>query len=160
MSAAPALLAMHEMETWMQAAAASTQDLATAIGLSKVVVLQSSSVGTTAPSGAFISLVGPKVAVQVGFQTTAAGCMELSKALLGMDESDLTPDIVRDATCEIGNMLAGLVKRRMGSVDPGMRLGLPMFIEGRIHPGPGALASYSYFELGRIPLNVVVYQGS
>ena len=151
-------LKLTELETWSQATATSAIELASAIGLASFKPLQQPSLGTNAPSGAYLPLVGPKVAVQVGFQTTAQGCRELAKALLGMSEEDLAPDIVKDSICEIANMLAGLVKRRMVHLDSGIRLGLPIFVEGRIHPGPGTNASHSYFEAPGIPLAVVVFQ--
>lgn len=153
-----AALQIRELEDWMAATAASAVELASAIGLGSCSESPSPLLNTEGPSGAYIPLVGVKASVQIGFQSTDEGCRELSKVLLGMSDDEITPDIVKDATCEIANMLAGLVKRRMTNQDTTLRLGLPMFVEGRIHPGPGTTASTRHMMAGNVPLIVVVFQ--
>jgi hypothetical protein len=88
-----------------------------------------------AGNGAYLGLVAQDEPIQVGILVDAAGCQLLSKALLGMDaaDEDLPPSDVSDAMCEIINILAGGLKRR---VSPGMSvtMGLPIFVSG--HPLP------------------------
>lgn len=85
--------------------------------------------------GAYLSLVAPEESFQVGLLVEPAGCQVLAKALLGMEpgDEDLAPGDVSDAMCEIMNIVAGGLKRRVTDHMP-LTLGLPMFVTG--HPLP------------------------
>jgi hypothetical protein len=91
--------------------------------------------GIGAVDGAYVSLVTPEEPIQVGLVVERPGCQSLAKALLGMEPSDedLPESDVSDAMCELINMVAGGLKRR---VDGRMSivLGLPLFVAG--HPLP------------------------
>jgi hypothetical protein len=85
--------------------------------------------------GAYLSLVAPEESLQVGLLVEPEGCQVLAKALLGMEpgDEDLPPGDVSDAMCEIINIVAGGLKRRVADNMP-LTLGLPMFVSG--HPLP------------------------
>jgi hypothetical protein len=88
-----------------------------------------------AKHGAYLGLVAQDEPIQVGILVDGAGCQLLSKALLGMDpaDEDLPPSDVSDAMCEIINIIAGGLKRRVSGQMP-VTMGLPMFVFG--HPLP------------------------
>jgi hypothetical protein len=85
--------------------------------------------------GAFVNLALSEEAIQVGLLLTPDGCQALAKLLLGMalDDEDLSLSDVGDAMCEIVNIVAGGLKRRLGALMPAT-LGLPLFVSG--HPLP------------------------
>jgi len=85
--------------------------------------------------GAYLGLVAQDEPVQVGIVVDGGGCQLLSKSLLGMEPSDedLPPADVSDAMCEIVNIIAGGLKRRV-SDRMAITMGLPIFVSG--HPLP------------------------
>ena len=85
--------------------------------------------------GAYLGLVAQDEPIQVGILVDGAGCQLLSKSLLGMDpgDEDLPPADVSDAMCEIVNIIAGGLKRRV-SDRMAVTMGLPIFVSG--HPLP------------------------
>lgn len=85
--------------------------------------------------GAYLSLTTTDEPIQVGLLVAPIGCQVLSKALLGMEpgDEDLPAADVGDAMCEIINMVAGGLKRRV-SGQLSITMGLPMFVSG--HPLP------------------------
>lgn len=88
-----------------------------------------------AGNGAYLGLVAQEEPVQVGIVVDGGGCQSLSKALLGMEpaDEDLPPSDVSDAMCEIVNIIAGGLKRRVAERMP-VTMGLPIFVSG--HPLP------------------------
>lgn len=88
-----------------------------------------------AGNGAYLGLVAQEEPVQVGILVDGVGCQLLSKALLGMEptDDDLPPSDVSDAMCEIINIIAGGLKRRVAANMP-VTMGLPIFVSG--HPLP------------------------
>ena len=85
--------------------------------------------------GAYLGLVAQDEPIQVGILVEGVGCQLLSKSLLGMEpgDEDLSPPDVSDAMCEIINMIAGGLKRRV-SERMTVTMGLPIFVSG--HPLP------------------------
>ncbi|HYG66023.1 MAG TPA: chemotaxis protein CheX [Anaeromyxobacteraceae bacterium] len=86
--------------------------------------------------GAYLALVGPAGAVQVGVASDEVGCQALAKALLGMDPSspELPPEEVADAVAEIVNIVAGGFKARVRDRFSPLQLGLPTFFTGPAQP--------------------------
>jgi hypothetical protein len=75
--------------------------------------------GPAAPHGAYLALVAQGEPIQLGLLADPGGCQLLARTLLGMDPDDeeLPTSDVSDAMCEIINIVAGGVKRR---VSPGV----------------------------------------
>lgn len=153
-----AALQLMDLEDWIEATAASVVELTAAIGVGTCAQSAVPLLGPSEPSGAYIPLVGARISVQVGLQSDDEGCRAMSKALLDMTDDELAPDIVKDATCEIVNMLAGLVKRRMLHLDSSLRLGLPVFVQGHIRAGSGTISSGLHFRAGAVPLSAIVFR--
>jgi hypothetical protein len=85
--------------------------------------------------GAYLSLSTPEEPIQVGLLVSPEGGQLLAKVLLGMEagDDDLPAGDVSDAMCELINMIAGGLKRRVGS-ELSITLGLPMFVAGHLLP--------------------------
>jgi len=86
--------------------------------------------------GAYLALIpteGPSC--QVGLVSTSEGCRAFANALLGSAAPDgpLSAADVADAVCEVVNMLAGGVQRRLRQKsDLTLGLGLPTFFHGPV----------------------------
>ncbi len=85
--------------------------------------------------GAYLGLVAADEPIQVGILVDTGGCQHLAKLLLGMapTDEDLAQSDVSDAMCEIINIIAGGLKRRV-SERMKVTMGLPIFVAG--HPLP------------------------
>jgi hypothetical protein len=107
--------------------------------------------------GAYLGLVADDEPIQVGLLAEPAGCQILAKSLLGMapDDEDLPLSDVSDAMCEIANIVAGGLKRR---VSEGMRitLGLPIFVTGHPLPNQQQEVSARSLRLGGVAVSLLV----
>lgn len=107
--------------------------------------------------GAYLSLNAGDEPVQVGLAVSPEGCQALAKALLGMDvaDEDLPSADVSDAMCEVINMVAGGLKRR---VSPGLpiTLGLPIFVAGQALPNHQQEVSSRSVALGDVAVSVIL----
>lgn len=107
--------------------------------------------------GSFISLVSEADTVQTGFLSNKEGLAILAKAMLGMTPEEEISDSDRtDAVSEIINVVAGGVKRRLNEITGGMKLGLPMFIEGKVAHGESQEVITAKLVLGSVPVYLTV----
>lgn len=85
-------------------------------------------------SGAYLGLVAPEASVQIGLAAGIEGCRDFARGLFQMSPGEPVndPDMA-DAVCEIVNMLAGCVQRRVREKVE-VRLGLPTFFHGPVQP--------------------------
>ncbi|MEO0321541.1 MAG: chemotaxis protein CheX [Myxococcota bacterium] len=109
--------------------------------------------------GAHIALVGNHCAVQLGVLSTAEGSQRLAQAMLEAEE-ELPEEDVADAMGEIANILVGVMKGAMIHLDEGLKLGLPVFVEGRLEPIANTPSSTLLFQLGDVPLTIAVSVGA
>lgn len=147
---------MANIESWMDAAAAAAEEVASqALGLEASAATGESA----APSGfgAFVALSGGDDKVQVGVMLDLAGGEALARALLGMpeDEGFGSEGDLADAFGEIVNMVAGGVKTRMNELIPGIQLGLPLCVKSLIPPAH-AIQSSRQLVIGSVRAAVVV----
>ncbi|MBL0276185.1 MAG: chemotaxis protein CheX [Anaeromyxobacter sp.] len=84
--------------------------------------------------GAYLGLMGPAGAVQIGLASSLEGCQALARGLMGMTpaEADLPDGEVADAVNEIINIVAGAFKARVRDRASALQMGLPVFIRGAI----------------------------
>lgn len=107
--------------------------------------------------GSFITLVSELNTVQLGFLSDKKGLKELSQAMLGLSPEDTISDSdVTDAVGEIINVIAGGVKRRLNENAGGLKLGLPMFIEGKVAHGESQEVMMAKVTLGKTPTHLIV----
>ena len=82
--------------------------------------------------GAYIGLVAPQGALQVGIAAEEQGCQLLARSLLSLPESEppLPDPELADAVCELANIVAGGFKSRARDKVGALTLGLPVFFHG------------------------------
>ncbi|NNN15210.1 MAG: hypothetical protein HKL82_05035 [Acidimicrobiaceae bacterium] len=85
--------------------------------------------------GSYIPLVGEDYNYEFGLAAKWEHCEYLAKTLLFMDPGDeISDDDIADAMNELANMVGGGVKKRMAEIDTTLKLGLPAFFNGTVHP--------------------------
>jgi hypothetical protein len=107
--------------------------------------------------GAYVGLVAQDEPIQVGLLVDAEGCQALSKSLLGMEPSDddLPLADVSDAMCEIINIVAGGLKRRV-SATLRISMGLPIFVAGPPLPNQQQDVCARRLRLGAVEVCVLL----
>lgn len=146
------------LEPWIVALVEATDELATtSLGYEGAKVVDSSGELPTGMSGSHIALIGDAESAQVGIVASEEGCGILARTLLGMEPGDeLSEADMADVIAEIINIIAGGVKSRMVSIDASVKLGLPVFIQGRIMATPQQECIVSVIELGPVEARLVV----
>jgi Chemotaxis phosphatase CheX len=123
------------VDEWSDAAIVSTGDVVSQLlGWDLSRVEHSPGFGDGPMCGAYVPLSSADSVLQIGLVTDRTGCEAISRALLAMEatEAFASPGDVADAFGEIANMVAGGVKSRMNDRMPSLRLGLPLFVDGRV----------------------------
>jgi len=110
-----------------------------------------------AGNGAYLGLVAQEEPIQVGILVDGPGCQALSKALLGMEpaDEDLPPSDVSDAMCEIINIIAGGLKRRVAQRMP-VTMGLPIFVSGHPLPNQQQTVLARSIKIGEVAASVLL----
>ncbi|HTN51308.1 MAG TPA: chemotaxis protein CheX [Anaeromyxobacter sp.] len=108
--------------------------------------------------GAYMGLVAPTGAIQIGVAADEGGCQDLAKRLLGMDptEPDLPAAEMADAVCEIVNIVAGGFKTRVRDRAPALQMGLPTFFRGPAQPTEHTAVVVAEVRLGSMPAAVLL----
>jgi CheY-specific phosphatase CheX len=103
--------------------------------------------------GAYLGLVGPTGALQIGLASSPAGCQALAKGLMGMgpDEPALPDNEVADAVCEVINIVAGAFKARVRDRASPLQMGLPVFIQGAVQPTERIAVRVAEVKFGEVP---------
>jgi CheY-specific phosphatase CheX len=83
-------------------------------------------------SGVYIPLISSGDAILIGILVESQNLKKITKNFLKLDYADeiYSPEAVSDATKEIINILAGVIKRQLVNKQPIVRSGLPIFIDG------------------------------
>lgn len=107
--------------------------------------------------GAYLGLVAQEEPIQVGILVDSAGCQALAKALLGMEpaDEDLPAPDVSDAMCEVINIIAGGLKRRV-SGNMQVTLGLPIFVSGHPLPNQQQMVAARQLKIGEVSASVLL----
>ena len=130
---------------------------ATALAGAPFEALNTPPVASGACHGAYLSLITQDEPIQVALLAEAAGCQALAKALLGVEpaDEDLPIGDVSDAMCEIINIVAGGLKRRV-SERMTVTLGLPMFVAGHPHPSQQQEVSSRSLRIAQVGVTLVL----
>ncbi len=107
-----------------------------ALGMAGATVTGRSARPPAALQGAYLALIGPAGAVQIGVAADEPGCQSLAKGLMGMapTEAPLEAAEMADAVCEVVNIVAGAFKGRVRDRAPSLQMGLPTFFRGGVQP--------------------------
>jgi CheY-specific phosphatase CheX len=105
-----------------------------------------------------IALVSDSASVQLGIASTKEGCQALARALLAMDpdEEDLPEEDVADAIGEVANIVAGQVKSAMSDTDASLRIGLPLFVQGKVDYSDEVESAVADLNIGPVPVTFIV----
>ncbi|HEX7622665.1 MAG TPA: chemotaxis protein CheX [Anaeromyxobacteraceae bacterium] len=109
--------------------------------------------------GAYLGFISSEGAYQIGLAATPEGCQAFARGLLSSTPSDppLPQADVADAVCEIVNMLAGGVQRRIRKLS-GLQvgLGLPTFFHGAVQPTERLGVSVAEIQVGELSAALLV----
>ncbi len=107
--------------------------------------------------GAYLGLVAADEPIQVGILVDTGGCQLLAKLLLGMEagDEDLAQADVSDAMCEIINIVAGGLKRRV-SERMKVTLGLPIFVAGHPLPNQQQEVDARALRIASVPVSLLL----
>ncbi len=123
-------------DRWFDAGVFALRESATMVGSSKHEVI-----GDCSPpgdlTGGYVRMMSREHAVTFGLAASRAGCQRMVETLIDM-QSDLPQDVLNDGLGELANVLCGNVKSLLIATDPGVTVGLPMFIRGEIQASSSA----------------------
>jgi Chemotaxis phosphatase CheX len=145
---------------WLSALEAELIVLAkNALGLPPVRVTMRGGAPPATMEGAYLGFICSEGAYQIGLAATPEGCQAFARGLLSSAPSDpaLPQADVADAVCEIVNMLAGGVQRRIRQLS-GLQvgLGLPTFFHGAVQPTERLGVSVAEVRVGELPAALLV----
>lgn len=134
------------MNEWIGAARAAMIEVASQALGREAALADGGGDACAVPFGAYVPLTSSQSVVQLGIIGERLDCEAMSRALLGMpdDEPFGSEGDVADALGEIANMVAGSVKTRMNEIIPGIVLGLPLCVTGRIECQGAQLATADF----------------
>jgi CheY-specific phosphatase CheX len=147
-----------DLAGWLSDLEASFETVAgTALGLSGLSVTRRHEAPVNL-HGAYLGLVGPTGAVQIGLASDEGGCQLLAKGLLGMgaEEAALPEAEVADAVCEIVNIVAGAFKSRLRDRASPLQMGLPVFIHGAVQSTEHVAVRVAEVQVGSIPASLLL----
>ncbi len=130
----------------------------TALGLSDMNTLERLDAPYPEYQGAYLGLVAPQGALQIGLASNEAGCQALAKGLMGMVEGDppLAPAEMADAICEIVNIVAGAFKGRVRERMGNLAMGLPVFFRGPAQPTGHTAVKVARLSAGAVTAALLV----
>ena len=146
-----------DLSSWVESAKDAMQDTTMMLGLDVLDVEQKDE-SPAGLLGAHIALIGNHCAVQLGVLASREGSQRLAQAMLEAEE-ELPEEDVADAMGEIANILVGVMKGAMVHLDDGLKLGLPVFVAGRLEPLSDTPTTSLVFGLGSTSLTLVLSVG-
>lgn len=148
------------LQEWLAAMIDASTELATVtLGFDGVTTVGTADDVADHSAGAYIGLVGETTTVQLAMCSTIDGCKQLARALLGMTEEDeLADSDMADAMGEVMNIVAGTVKTRMDGRLPALKLGLPLFVTGRVYSVNQPETAVLNVDVGPIRAQLVAFR--
>jgi CheY-specific phosphatase CheX len=107
--------------------------------------------------GSYVALVGDETSAQIGMVASVDACRALAKKMLAMEESEELDDAdMCDAVGEIANILGGTTKRLVAERMPGFKLGLPLFMQGRLIASDRQEVGSLAIHVGGFNMNLII----
>ncbi|MHC4942870.1 MAG: chemotaxis protein CheX [Planctomycetota bacterium] len=148
------------LEAWAKAAVEAVKEFAgTALGIDEVEVKGYQAGVPEGGISSYLAMVSLDQSFRIGLSSNHVGCRKLAAALMSMgpgEEETLDYEDITDAIGEVINIVAGMVKRRMGVSNPTVSLGLPVFSEGGIEPVPHQEVGFVELVIGDVPARVLM----
>jgi CheY-specific phosphatase CheX len=154
---------VRTVDEWLNAAVTAAEELATvALGFDGAFLVGKKDVVSPELDFAMVALVSDTASVQLGIASSKDGCQSLARALLAMEpeEDDLPDEDVADAVGEVVNIVAGQVKSLMSDADASIKIGLPLFVHGRIDYPDDVENAFADVNVGPVPVTFVVLKSS
>jgi CheY-specific phosphatase CheX len=150
---------MITITEWLEYYVEAVNDVAkNALGFDECNLIKTEKEQRTGLVGSYLALVSDEICLQIGVASGKDDCRELARALLGMspDDGDISDEEVADAVGEIVNILAGVLKGKVNDRANGIKLGLPIFIDGRIKASDQQQTLIGRVKLGSIPVELLI----
>lgn len=107
--------------------------------------------------GSYVALVGDEGSAQIGVVASIDGCRALGRKMLCMEPDEEISDAdMCDAVGEIANILGGSAKRLISERVPGFKLGLPLFMQGRLLASDRQEVGMVAVKMGEIDAHLLV----
>jgi CheY-specific phosphatase CheX len=107
--------------------------------------------------GSYVALVGDEQSAQIGLVASIDTCRMLARQMLAMDEGEELDDgDMCDAIGEIANILGGTTKRLMHEQTGPFKLGLPLFMQGRLIASERQEVGSLTIRIGSAVANLIV----
>jgi len=107
--------------------------------------------------GAQVAMISMQECLNIGLSAAQDGCEMLSRALLGMEpDEELAVEDIHDAMGEIVNIVAGGVKRKLIEDIPTLKIGLPVFFEGKMSPNKEASSKFIEVKIDSITVELFI----
>ena len=107
--------------------------------------------------GSYVALVGDEGSAQIGLIASIEGCRSLAKKMLCMEDGEELEDSdMCDAVGEMANILGGATKRLISERVPGFKLGLPLFMQGRLLASDQQEVGMVEIRIGPVPAHLIV----
>jgi CheY-specific phosphatase CheX len=107
--------------------------------------------------GAYIAIVGDESVMQLGVVALREDGEGIARTLLMMEPGEeLSLSDLADAIGEVVNVIAGGVKSRLNDREPGLILGLPLFVDGRVVTTPSVELAGQAVSINGTDLQLVV----
>jgi hypothetical protein len=121
-------------QTWMGAVEESAREFVnTTFAKQECAVLDQILPMPEAVYGAFVSLTGKTAEAILGVFGDPLDCHRVAGDFMGLQEDEaVTDDDAAGIMAEIANILAGGVKLRVAGLFPGLRIGIPYFLNGAL----------------------------
>ena len=150
------------VDHWLEATRLSvTEVLASVLETEEVSVDEVAELPTGDRYGAFVSITGRDLCVQVGLAMNWVDCEKLTRAMFQMedDSEDIEYDEVIDALGEMVNIIGGNIKRRALDADYGVELGLPLHFQGRLVVSGRQCLSVMHATVDGVAFDVALIMG-
>jgi hypothetical protein len=124
---------MIVIDSWLDAAVAAVEESAPALGFEGLQRGVRAREAGPDLFGAFVAVTSDVTCIQIGLLATVRGHGTLARTLLDLGDDEVLGDADKiDAVRELANVIAGGVKRGMICQDPGLRIGLPVFVHAAV----------------------------
>lgn len=152
---------MVTIESWIEAAVAAVEESAPTLGFSGLERGIRAREAGPELFGAFVALTSDVTSIQLGLLATPTGHAALARTLLALGEDEELEDADKvNAVRELANVIAGGVKRGMIRHDPGLRIGLPVFVHGALEKSASLEVLVQDWRLSGERIALVILQGA
>ena len=142
---------------WKKVAANSFKSVSATMGFDTCEVADGGKTVEDGLGGAFAPLVGQNATMQLGIMATPVGQEAVARVVLQMEpDEEIDHDCISDAMGELANCVVGQMKVAMRKVDPTLKIGLPVFIEGKVEDIGGAEQAVLKVQLNGVAVSLVV----